>query len=157
MTTFSTTTVSIMTVSIKIGTRTLSIMTLILTTFIVMLKLQHSTAHLYWNAECHCPECHCGKCRGAFREKFNSCSQKKFFSFLALLNFAAINNTAVLQTGAFVTVNHFQPNLIFEGQVLGSIPQLTAINFIFSLNLNTECEFEYNKNLRQTKYLFIIY
>jgi len=50
-------------------------------------------------------------------------AEKKFFSFLALLNFVPINNTAVLQTGVFVTVNHFQPNIIFEGQqVLGSIP-----------------------------------
>jgi hypothetical protein len=49
--------------------------------------------------------------------------KKVFFYFLALLNFVPINNTAVLQTGVFVTVNHFQPNLIFEGQqVLGSIP-----------------------------------
>jgi hypothetical protein len=33
----------------------------------------------------------------------------------------------------------------------------TAINFILTLNLKFECEFELTKYLRQTEYLFVIH
>ncbi len=38
-----------------------------------------------------------------------------------------------------------------------SIYQVTSINFIFPLNWNFECEFEFSKYLRGTEYLFVIY
>ncbi len=38
-----------------------------------------------------------------------------------------------------------------------AVKKVTAINFILSLNLKFECEFEFTKYLRGTKFLFTIY
>jgi hypothetical protein len=38
-----------------------------------------------------------------------------------------------------------------------AVKKVTAINFILSLNLKFECEFEFTKYLRGTEFLFAIY
>jgi hypothetical protein len=45
----------------------------------------------------------------------------------------------------------------YKQSYLGFVVRRRLINFILSSNSNTECEFQFTKNLRRTEYLFATY